>query len=223
MLQFLQPGMVTIDVGAHHGFYTLLMAHRVGPKGRVIAIEPSPRERRRLKWHVWLNRCRQVRVEPYALADYEGVTDFFLRQNSGSNSLAASRLPFIAKVTVRVTTLDTIVIKHKLKQIDLIKIDVEGAELLVLKGANLIFNLYSRPVIISEFNKRNTFAFGYESVEIYDFLKTHDFCWFNIAADGRLIPAKRSDAFQSGTKNMVAVPKERLREVEHLAESPCPR
>jgi len=51
ILQFLKPGMVAFDLGAHHGFYALLMAFCVGTTGKVIAFEPSPKERRKLVWH----------------------------------------------------------------------------------------------------------------------------------------------------------------------------
>ncbi len=68
---FLKTGMTVLDIGAHHGFYTLLAARCVGLVGKVTAFEPSPRERRRLIWHVRLNRCPQVLVEPFALSDSE--------------------------------------------------------------------------------------------------------------------------------------------------------
>lgn len=69
--QLLRPGMVAFDVGAHHGFYTLLMAQCVGSEGLVVAFEPSPKERRKLIWHIHLNRLLQVKVEPFAVADME--------------------------------------------------------------------------------------------------------------------------------------------------------
>ena len=49
--RFLRPGMIVLDIGAHHGYYTLLASRKDGQKGKVIAIEPSPRERRKLIWH----------------------------------------------------------------------------------------------------------------------------------------------------------------------------
>jgi len=61
---FLKEGMTVLDIGAHHGFYTILASKKVGPSGRVIAFEPSPRERRRLLLHLKLNQCSNVKVEP---------------------------------------------------------------------------------------------------------------------------------------------------------------
>ena len=60
--RFLRPGMTVLDVGAHHGLYTLLASKRVGKHGRVISFEPSPREGRALRLHLLLNRCRNVVV-----------------------------------------------------------------------------------------------------------------------------------------------------------------
>src|SRR5713226_9211768 len=74
----LQPGMTVVDAGANHGLYTLLASKRVGRSGRVIAFEPSPRERKRLRRHLWVNRCKNVNVQPCALGDERREADLFL-------------------------------------------------------------------------------------------------------------------------------------------------
>jgi FkbM family methyltransferase len=61
--RFLKPNMTVLDIGTHHGFYSLLASYKVGATGQVIAFEPSPRERRRLLWHLRLNRKKNVLVE----------------------------------------------------------------------------------------------------------------------------------------------------------------
>src|ERR1700719_74060 len=66
---FLRTGMTVVDVGAHHGLYTLLASKGVGRRGKVIAFEPSPRERRRLLRHIRVNACSNVAVEACALGD----------------------------------------------------------------------------------------------------------------------------------------------------------
>jgi FkbM family methyltransferase len=58
-----------LDIGAHHGLYTLLASRRVGRRGMVVAFEPSPRERRRLAKHLRVNRCANVEVEACAVGD----------------------------------------------------------------------------------------------------------------------------------------------------------
>src|SRR6202048_3475496 len=73
--RMLRTGMTVWDVGAHHGLYTLLASKRVGSAGRVIAFEPSARERKRLRLHLQLNRCKNVVVESCALGDKRGEAD----------------------------------------------------------------------------------------------------------------------------------------------------
>lgn len=131
--------MIAFDVGAHHGFYTLLMARCVGSEGLVVAFEPSPKERRKLVWHIRLNRFLQVKVEPFAVGNVEGTTDLFLTQDNSANSLSPPSIsPIIGKVTVPVVTLDAYCQRAGIRRLDLIKLDVEGAELLALKGAQAV-------------------------------------------------------------------------------------
>ena len=87
--QFLKPGMIVLDIGAHHGYYSLLASQRVGPLGRVIAFEPSPRERHNLLQHLQMNSCTNVRVEEMALGETEGRADFHIvkGKETGCNSL----------------------------------------------------------------------------------------------------------------------------------------
>lgn len=146
--QFLEPGMVAFDLGAHHGFYTLLMAFCVGRGGKVIAFEPSQKERRKLVWHIRLNRLTQVQIESYAIADKEGTMELFLTKDSSANSLSSPSIsPIVGKSIVPVTTIDAYCQCKNIKRLDLLKMDVEGAELLVLKGALKVLDSF-RPTIV---------------------------------------------------------------------------
>ena len=81
--------MIVLDIGAHHGFYTLLASRKVGKKGKVIAFEPSPRKRRKLIWHCRLNRTDNVWIESCALGSFDGEAELFLvkGKETGCNSL----------------------------------------------------------------------------------------------------------------------------------------
>lgn len=109
LVRMLQPGMTVLDVGAHHGFYTLLASRYIGDSGRVFAFEPSPRERRKLNWHLRWNRCSNVEVLGTALGSSAGRAELFLAtgRETGCNSL---RPPAVQgtpkKVSVPVDTLD---------------------------------------------------------------------------------------------------------------------
>src|SRR5712692_2967903 len=100
--RFLRPGMTVLDLGAHHGLYTLLASKRVGPMGIVIAFEPSPRERKALLFHTLLNRCKNVNVQQWALGNEETDACLHVVQvlETGCNSL---RPPVVSGETYPVT------------------------------------------------------------------------------------------------------------------------
>jgi FkbM family methyltransferase len=129
--------MTALDIGAHHGLYTLLCSKRVGLKGQVIAFEASPRECRRLAKHVRLNSCRNVGIEPHAVGSESGSADLYVVTGScdWGNSL---RAPVVFKSTfkipVQVSPVDDVLLELGISRVDSIKLDVEGAELSALKG-----------------------------------------------------------------------------------------
>lgn len=216
--RFLRTGMTVLDIGAHHGFYTLLASKKVGPQGFVIAFEPSPRELRRLRWNLTLNRSRNVRLEPLALGSNEGMAELFvcLGQGTACNSLRPPAVsepiqPFL----VPVTTLDSYLEKHLIHLVDFIKIDVEGAELEVLKGASGLLRSSSRPIIMCELADIRTGPWGYRSCEIYEFLEAHGYRWFSITLEGRLQPCPRKEKYH---ESLIAVPQENLAAVAAFVE-----
>src|SRR5271165_1844245 len=87
--RWLQPRMTVLDIGAHHGYYTLLASRRVGGEGKVVAFEPSARERAAVLEHLKLNCCGNVLVEGLALGNEERETELYVVQGgqTGCNSL----------------------------------------------------------------------------------------------------------------------------------------
>jgi len=215
--QFLREGMTVLDIGAHHGFYTILASKKVGPSGHVIAFEPSPRERRRLLLHLKLNHCTNVKVEPLALASQEGETTFFLvnGRETGCNSL---RPPAVSEPTkaiaVSTKTLDGYLENESIHHVDFIKMDVEGAELEVLKGARQLLARSPKPVIMAEVEDIRTAPWGYAASSIYDFLADRGYRWFFIT-QGVLRPCPRIEQYDA---NLVAVPEGGLSQVSGLIE-----
>jgi FkbM family methyltransferase len=187
--RFLQPGMTVLDIGAHHGLYSLLASKRVAASGRVISFEPSPRERRALRLHLVLNRCRNVVVEGLALGDEENDADLYVVEDwdSGCNSL---RPPSVqartSSLRVRVTCLDTWLAKREIGRVDFIKLDVEGAELAVLRGAARLLERRPRPVILAELQDIRTGPWGYRAKDIVSHLSVKGFKWFSLSEDGSL-------------------------------------
>jgi len=207
--KFLKPGMVVLDIGAHHGYYSLLASQKVGPLGRVIAFEPSLRERRRLLQHLRMNACANTKVEETALGETEGRAELFVVEGreTGCNSL---RPPNVSQAThaleVQVGRLDDYVRQHDLARVDFIKMDVEGAELAVLKGATEFLARKPRPVIFCEVQDLRTRSWGYAAKEIVNFLSQRGFRWYIPSKDGAMMPLALDQDEYDG--NFVAVPEE---------------
>jgi FkbM family methyltransferase len=212
--RFLEPGMSVLDVGAHNGLYSLLASRRLGPTGRVDSFEPSARERHRLRLHLWLNHCRNVRVHDFAVGAEEADADLY-RVDSGETGCNSLRPPAVEgkvrRLRVRVKTLDEFVRREEIERIDFIKLDVEGAEWSVLRGAGDFLAKRPRPVILMEISDLRTAAWGYSSTELMSFVESLGFRWFEVTPEGRLNSAKISAGPLDA--NRVAVPEERLPEV----------
>jgi len=137
LLEWFAPknGDIVVDVGAHIGLYSIISSKRVGPKGKVVAIEADPSNFEILSRNLGLNNLTNVKAlnciaysieAQMALADYDTIL-------SGKNQ----KYPSTEKtVDVQVNTLDNLLQRNGIKQVNWIKIDVEGAELDVLKGAH---------------------------------------------------------------------------------------
>jgi FkbM family methyltransferase len=137
----LERDMVACDIGANAGFYSLLMARRVGVGGRVFAFEPQPSNLDFLRRHLELNRVRNVQVSGEAVADFVGEASFATDPGSYKGCLHST-----GAIRVQVETLDNLVTAGRIEPADLLKIDVEGAELAVLRGGEKFLKRF-RPVI----------------------------------------------------------------------------
>ncbi|HEY2460740.1 MAG TPA: FkbM family methyltransferase [Candidatus Acidoferrum sp.] len=212
----LRPGMTVLDVGAHHGLYTLLMSKRVGRSGAVIAFEPSARERRRLERHVRVNRCSNVQIRPWALGNESGVAELFMVEGSQDwcNSLRPPVVPEpTTKVAAEVRRLDDVMWTFGARQIDFLKLDIEGAELGFLHGAEETLKKF-RPAMLVEVQDLRTNPWGYAAREIIHFMLRLNYRWFALAADSSLIPV--STELELYDANLVAVPNERVEEFQAL-------
>ena len=212
--KLLRRDMTAVDVGAHHGLYALLASKRVGWDGRVVAIEPSPRECARLEKHLRLNRCSNVELVACAAGEDPGEAEFYVVDDGyhdGFNSLQPPAIDaLVQSVKVQVRRLDDILSELDISKVDFIKLDVEGAELSVLYGALGLLNRKSRPAMLVEVQDIRTAPWGYAAREILQFLIRMDYQWFAIAAKGALLPINCEQ--QQYDANLVALPAERAEE-----------
>lgn len=134
------PGDAVLDLGAHLGYYTLLASRLVGGAGRVYAFEPHPENARYLRQHVRINRCRNVEVLEYAGYDRTGRVGFVYGAGTGTGRVGEP-----ARLTVASVRLDDFVAERGLRPA-VVKVDVEGSEGAVLRGAREMLRA-SRPIV----------------------------------------------------------------------------
>ncbi len=156
-----RPGVTFFDVGAHVGQYALVASESVTGTGSVHAFEPDPQTYGWLADNIKRNHLTNVFTNHLALSDAPGTLDFYLSDvhDIGSNSLRPPERFTGRTVKVTATTLDEYVKSRGVARVDLMKIDVEGAECAVLKGASALLDRDDRPVMILEFEEARQLAF----------------------------------------------------------------
>lgn len=177
----LQPGSTVFDVGAHVGYYTLLAAGRIGQLGSVHAFEPVPEIFERLRANVALNGFRNVHLNRLALSTEEGFLHIYPASGSNSGTSSILRTLGNAPVPVKVpsTTIDAYVRRNGLRKLDLVKLDVEGAELFVLRGGEQILASQGPDVIVEMGNSLFQQA-GYDLSTVLDFMTSLGYQPFRI-------------------------------------------
>ena len=184
VLEYFSKGSnrIAFDIGANTGWYSLHMGHvfrKTG--GRVYAFEPIPSTFEQLRRNISLNGFENVVfTHNMALGDTETTAEFFIPEFSGSVAASQRRL-FVedknASVKCRVMKLDTFVAEQKIPSIHLIKCDVEGAELSVLKGGKTSIKKHL-PVIMLEMLRKWARAYNYHPNDIIAFLNGLGYgCW----------------------------------------------
>jgi len=175
----LHPGMTVVDIGANEGLYTLFAAQRVGPSGRVIAVEPSSRERLTLDSNLARGRMRNVTVVPHALADSPGTAELKIasRMHGGHNTLGQFVYEGDTAVLheqVTVETLDALSARLDLARVDVVKIDVEGAEMKLLAGGRNLLS-QQQPILLIEANDEALKRQGASAAALVDLLLSLDY------------------------------------------------
>lgn len=184
MMRVLCDGDTAVDAGANVGFFTMLMAKLVGPKGHVIAFEPNRDSFDRLCANAMLNdEDGEENVTPRLTALWDCVRDLPLYTNPidpGLTSLRAFK-EVNGSQYVRTTLISTIARNPKL-----IKMDVEGAECHVMAGAGRLLAEDRVPFIISELNEQALARFGKSSSALRDFMLRHSYDTFTLQPDGSM-------------------------------------
>ena len=196
---FLKPGMTVVDIGANIGYYTLLAAKGVGSQGCVYAFEPEPTSHSFLERNMRANGCENVSLFTIAISNKKGeILLHISKTNKGNHSiidLPNRSKEFTSSVKVRTKTLDDVCLSEKIPNIDLIKIDVEGAEGHVLKGMQKTLAQLNLTMFL-EFFPENLRQAGNDPVEVLTFLTSHGFVVSNMNSQKRAIePISDHSAF----------------------------
>lgn len=207
--RILRSGMTVVDVGANEGLYTLFAARRVGPSGRVIAVEPSSRERAILDGNLARNQIRNVAVVPSALADKPGTAELKIApmQHGGHNTLGQFVYDddtAVACESVTVETLDALAARLKLEGVDVLKVDVEGAELKLLAGGRNLLS-QQRPILLIEANDEALKRQGASAAALVDLLLSLDYRIHMFSEHGTIEPWTQGRRL---SENIVALARE---------------
>lgn len=167
----LRPGQVFVDLGAHIGYFSCLAGRMVGPRGLVVAFEPSPRNYELLLANVWRNGLTNVVCFPWAVADHSGFVDLHLAEgNTGDNRIYGEGGEI---VRVRSVALDALEVLRP--PVDVIKADIQGAEEAAFRGAEQLLAGSPDVLVVTEFSVAEATAFGSEPRALLDYYRSLGF------------------------------------------------
>lgn len=189
--ELLEPGDTFIDVGANSGIFTLLASSRVGPTGRVLSFEPVPSMRKRLMENISLNTMSNIFVHDVAISNVEGVLPLF-EGPEGHKGISSLRKIDNSTVTIEVKTRPLDAFGDDLSAVKLIKVDVEGAEQLVLEGMTRVLQNH-HPYLVIEVTDNYLSAFGHSATQLASYLTRMGYRMYEIQPAG-LVPMEPEQA-----------------------------
>ena len=173
----LRPAAVFIDIGSNKGEFSIQAASIVGHSGKVFAFEPEPNNCCWIRKTIRLNKYENITLFELALSDKNGQAELYLGEKSGWHSLlpgAVNRDRGVLNVATR--TLDSIMAENGQKKVEMIKIDVEGAELQVLKGASETLSNNEDIILLIDIHR----GLGIDPREVCHILSKFGFSFFEM-------------------------------------------
>lgn len=198
----LKLGDIFFDVGANAGIFTVIAAKKIGPNGHVYAFEPGESELKLLKHNIAANNLTNVTVVESAVSNKSGTAQFAVCYDGAMNSLAKTDHPgqkIKAWQTIETISLDEFVEKMNINKVNLIKIDVEGAEQLVIEGGAATFASQEQLMILLEAANLNASSFNYSVWDLLSKLIDMGFNMYYFDSMGSLSKVAGYDA-KLGTK-----------------------
>jgi len=170
-----RPGSACFDVGANLGYYTLFFAKLVGPHGEVHGFEPCPDEFNRLQKNLSLNNLPAARLHQIALTDSIGTIGITGKRKGGLTRIGSSVDEVVHEV--QCSTLDGFMRSHNISRLDILKVDIEGAEVKFLRGGLTAISEHM-PIIVIELNPNALKVFGNNVFEIDEMLSRAGYVFY---------------------------------------------
>jgi FkbM family methyltransferase len=183
--RLIKSGSAILDIGANVGWYSLNLSKEF-KNIRIFAFEPVPKTYNYLNSNLLLNNITGIKTYNIGFSDEEKNVDIYLNPDCSGNSSLANLLGSakVEKVNCRFTTVDLFVKQNNLK-VDFIKCDVEGAELLVFRGAIEVLKS-SKPIVFTEMLRKWSAKFNYHPNDIIDLFKNLGYHCYSLN-EGKLI------------------------------------
>jgi len=185
-INLIKPGMIAVDVGANKGYFSLLFAKLMGDKGKVLSFEPDPNNCFWIEKSINANKYTSIKLYQIALSNKDGEATFYPGKKSGWGSLFFSKnasAPDKNPLRVKTLRLDSILKEEGLENIDIIKIDVEGSDLLVLKGAENFLKKSKNVKLVMDIDVKSED----EKQQLFKFLISCGFKIYSIGKELKLI------------------------------------
>lgn len=218
LFSIIKPNSTVFDVGANIGFYSINLGRKLNEMSegsKLYAFEPVKPNFRRLEYLIELNKLTDI-IIPFniALGNTQGEISLHLEGKGSTGNAFWTRgdleRPEPANCSSKITKLDAFVQENNIKECDLIKVDIEGAELDFLKGGTNFINR-CRPIILSEFNPYCAESFGYSFKDISDIASSWGYELYEKKRLKKyLIPIKKVCLSSQEILNILMIPKEKL-------------
>ena len=201
VLGMIKKDDVVMDLGANIGYYTLLIAQKIGPQGQIWAFEQEPRNFKLLKKNIAVNGYTNTTLSSYALSDHKGESTLYSNTyNKGDNRIFPSR--GFETMPIKLETLDSVLPTSMHGKVNFIKMDIQGAECLALRGMTSILDKSKNLKMAMEFWPQKLLRAGTSAGEVIDILERNKFTYSIIdESQKKLIPVNRNELLSSIPEN----------------------
>ncbi|BBW97631.1 FkbM family methyltransferase [Geobacillus icigianus] len=212
LLKKIQSGQTVFDLGANVGYYTLILAQRVGVNGVVHSFEPDSKNFSQLIENIHLNQLSNVVANQLAVSNNNGYVNLYSnsKENGGMKSFVQQSEYVYSQEKVATIRLDNYIEQNKIDKVDFIKADIEGAEMLAFQGAENLLSSSDAPDIMLEINPSSLSKLGFSDVELQKLLIDYGYKIYLIEDSGTLKYIQSAIDVQKPNINVFATKKEFL-------------